>query len=60
MELCLEHISREFKDKKAVDDVSLRIWSRRLGASGSQRRGKNNADAYDSWYFKARFRTDNL
>ena len=38
MELCLEHISREFKDKKAVDDVSLRIgpgvWGL-LGANGA-------------------------
>lgn len=60
MELCLEHISREFKDKKAVDDVSLRIGPGVWGLLGANGAGKNNADAYDSWYFKARFRTDNL
>lgn len=38
MELCLDHVSKEFKDKKAVDDVSLRIspgvWGL-LGANGA-------------------------
>ena len=40
MELCLEHISREFKDKKAVDDVSLRIGPGVWGLLGANGAGK--------------------
>ena len=40
MELCLEHVSREFKDKKAVDDVSLRIGPGVWGLLGANGAGK--------------------
>ena len=38
MELCIEHISKRFKDMTAVDDISLRltpgVWGL-LGANGA-------------------------
>ena len=51
MELYLDHISKKYKDKVAVDDVSLRLTPGVWGAAGRQRRRKNNIDADDCRHY---------
>lgn len=50
MELKIEHLSKQFKDKTAVNDVSLTltpgVWGL-LGAFGCERCRKNHANAHD-------------
>ena len=48
MELKIEHLSKQFKDKTAVNDVSLTltpgVWGAFWGANGA---GKNHTHAHD-------------
>ena len=55
MDLCIEHISKRFKDMTAVDDISLS-----LTPGGCQRRGKNHLDADACWNHAAHLRADHL
>ena len=47
MELKIEHLSKQFKDKTAVNGCPSDIDSRRLGTFGGEWRRENNAHAHD-------------
>ena len=47
MELKIEHLSKQFKDKTAVNDVSLTLTPGVWGLLGGEWCRKNHAYAYD-------------
>ena len=47
MELKIEHLSKRFKDKTAVDDVSLTLTSGVWGTARCKRSRENNFHADD-------------
>ena len=47
MELKIEHLSKRFKDKTAVDDVSLTLTSGVWGLPRCKRSRENNSHADD-------------
>ena len=47
MELKIEHLSKQFKDKTAVNDVSLTLTPGVWGLWGCERCRKNHANAHD-------------
>ena len=47
MELKIEHLSKQFKDKTAVNDVHLTLTPGGLGTFGGEWRRENNAHAHD-------------
>lgn len=53
MELKIEHLSKRFKDKTAVDDVSLTLTSGVWGVARCKWSRKNNPYENDCRYYDA-------
>lgn len=60
MDLCIEYISKRFKDMTAVDDISLSLTPGVWGLLGANGAGKNHLDANACRNYAAHLRSDHL
>ncbi len=60
MELKIEHLSKQFKDKTAVNDVNLTLTPGIWGLLGANGAGKNHAHAHDCRYYDTNQRSSLL
>lgn len=60
MELKIEHLSKHFKDKNAVDDVCLTLPPRCMGITWCQWCRKNDSHADDCRYYDTNKRNNLL
>lgn len=60
MELLIDHVSKRFKDKKSVNDISLELTPGGLGSAGGQQSGQDHSDADDRRDHAAHFRPSGI